>query len=229
MDIEETLLSMQEKEYKDFHKKLMPTISEDTIIGIRVPILRKFAKEIFKAKETENFLDSLPHKYYEENNLHAFLIEQINDYGYAMQKTEEFLPCIDNWATCDSFLPKIFKGNEEKLISKIRIWLTSDKPYTVRYAIGLLMKLYLDGFFKEEYMQAVAEVESDEYYVKTMQAWYFATALAKQYDTAIKYLTDKKLSVPVHNKTIQKAVESRRTTNKEYLKTLKRTEEKCNE
>lgn len=229
MNIEETLLSFRDDGYKNFHKKLMPSISEDLIIGIRVPVLRKFAKEIYGTKEAEDFVDALPHKYYEENNLHAFLLERIPDFETALAKTEAFLPHIDNWATCDSFLPGAFKKNRDKLLPSIRSWLKSDKPYTVRYAIGLLMSLYLDDCFDEEYMLSVACLKSDEYYVRMMQAWYFATALAKQYDCAVKYLTGKKLDPWVHNKTIQKAIESRRITNKEYLKTLKINGGKQNE
>lgn len=221
MNIEEKLFSMRDADYKNFHKKLVPTVSEDLIIGIRTPNLRKFAKEICGSNEAEEFLNSLPHKYCEENNLHAFLVEQIKDFDLAVEKTEEFLPYIDNWGTCDCFLPKVFKKERDRLIEKIRVWLCSEKTYTVRFAIGLLMSLYLDDFFKEEYMAAVAKIRSDEYYVKMMQAWYFATALAKQYDCAIKYLTEKRLDVWVHNKTIQKATESRRINNKEDLKTLK--------
>lgn len=228
MCIQKKLLSMQDLKYKDFHKKLMPTIPENRIIGIRIPVLRKYAKEISGTREAEDFLQSLPHKYYEENNLHAFLIEKITDYELAVKKTEEFLPYIDNWATCDSFQPKIFSKNRDRLIGKIYEWIGSEKPYTVRYAIGLLMNLYLDGWFKEEYMAMVAEIHSDEYYVKMMQAWYFATALAKQYDMALIYLTDNRLDAWVHNKSIQKAAESRRIdkNTKEYLKTLKRRESK---
>lgn len=221
MDIEKKLLSMQDIEYKNFHKKLMPTISEYSIIGIRVPELRKFAKEIYGTEEAAEFMSELPHKFYEENNLHAFLIEQIKDFDEAIRKTEEFLPYIDNWATCDGFFPKVFVKNHDKLIPKIKVWLGSDKPYTVRYAIGLLMKCFLDDDFKPEYPKMAADVKSDEYYVKMMQAWYFATAIAKQYDAVIKYFTEKKLDVWVHNKSLQKAIESRRTDNKEYLKKLK--------
>ncbi len=223
MDIEKKLLSMQDLGYKEFHKKLMPTISEDVIIGIRTPVLRAFAKEISGTKEAEDFIGSLPHKYYEENNLHAFLLEQIKDFDAAVNKCEEFLPYIDNWATCDCFLPRIFKKNTDRLAAYIKKWICSDKPYVIRYAIGLLMSLYLDDNFKPEYPDMVAGVKSDEYYVKMMQAWYFATALAKQRDSVIEYLTEKKLDVWVHNKAIQKAVESRRITDKEYLKTLKIT------
>lgn len=223
MDIQKMLLSEQDIGYKEFHKKLMPTIPEDKIIGIRIPVLRKIAKKISSSPEAEEFMNTLPHKYYEENNLHAFLIEKIKDYDEALKKTEEFLPYVDNWATCDSFSPKIFSENRDKIILKIKEWLSSDKEFTVRYAIGLLMNLFLDEDFKKEYPHLAAEVKSDEYYIKMMQAWYFATALAKQYDTAVLFLEEKRLDPWVHNKAIQKAVESRRIGDetKKYLRTLK--------
>ena len=223
MDIQKMLLSEQDIGYKEFHKKLMPTIPEDKIIGIRIPVLRKIAKEISSSPEAEEFMNTLPHKYYEENNLHAFLIEKIKDYDEALKKTEEFLPYVDNWATCDSFSPKVFSENRDKIILKIKEWLSSDKEFTVRYAIGLLMNLFLDEDFKKEYPHFAAEVKSDKYYIKMMQAWYFATALAKQYDTAILFLEEKRLDPWVHNKSIQKAVESRSIDDetKKYLRTLK--------
>jgi len=225
MNTTQKLLSLTDAKYKEFHAKLMPTIDPDLIMGVRIPVLRKFAKEFAKTDEADRFLRILPHTFYEENNLHAFTLEQIKDFDRALLETERFLPYIDNWATCDMFLPAVFKKNTDKLISKIYEWIESGKPYTVRYAIGLLMKLYLDEGFKEEYMLKVAAVKSDEYYVNMMIAWYFATALAKRYDSAIKYLTDKRLGVWVHNKTIQKAVESYRIPEeiKKYLKTLKRS------
>ena len=223
MDICRELFLLQDLKYKEFHSRLMPTIDDKTIIGIRIPMLRQFAKAVANAPEAEAFMAQLPHKYYEENNLHAFLIEQIKDYDEALRQTERFLPYIDNWATCDSFLPKIFKKNTDKLIVKINEWLKSDKTYTIRYAIGLLMSLYLDEGFKAEYAEEVSKIKSEEYYVNMMIAWYFATALAKQYDAVIPYLTEKRLDKWVHNKTIQKAIESRRILpeTKEMLKKLK--------
>ena len=203
----------------------MPTINPDTIIGIRIPVLRKFAKDFSKKDVAKDFLNQLPHKYYEENNLHAFILETIKDYKSALEKTEEFLPYIDNWATCDMFFPKVFKNHTDDLLSHIKRWLESNSVYTIRYAIGLLMKLYLDENFSPEYPELVSSIRSDEYYVNMMIAWYFATALAKQYDTAIEYLTNKKLDTWVHNKTIQKAIESYRISDetKNYLRTLKIT------
>lgn len=224
MDIEKLLLSLADEKYKEFHKKLIPTVNEDKIIGIRTPVLRKTAKEIKDSPEAKAFIDTLPHFYYEENNLHAFLVEFIKDYDKAVSETEKFLPYIDNWATCDSFLPEIFKKNKDKLIVKINEWIKSDKTYTIRYAMGLLMSLYLDDDFKTEYAGIVANVSSEEYYVIMMQAWYFATALAKQYDAVLPYFTGKKLSKDVNNKAIQKAIESRRidADTKAFLKGLKR-------
>ncbi len=224
MNIEKLLLSLADEKYKEFHKKLIPTVNEDKIIGIRTPVLRKTAKEIKDSPEAKAFIDTLPHFYYEENNLHAFLVEFIKDYDKAVSETEKFLPYIDNWATSDSFLPKIFKKNKDKLIVKINEWIKSDKTYTIRYAMGLLMSLYLDDDFKTEYAGIVANVSSEEYYVIMMQAWYFATALAKQYDAVLPYFTGKKLSKDVNNKAIQKAIESRRidADTKAFLKGLKR-------
>lgn len=223
MDIEKELFSMQDLEYKSFHGKLMPNIESDKIIGVRTPNIRKFAKKISNMSESAEFLKSLPHKYYEENNLHACLIESITDYEKALNETIRFLPYIDNWATCDMFMPKVFKKHTKELLPQIKEWIKSDKTYTVRYAQGLLMKLYLDAEFRPEYLELAVEIQSDEYYVNMMTAWYFATALAKQYETAIEYLKKKKLNKWVHNKTIQKAVESNRISveTKKYLKTLK--------
>jgi len=222
-DLQKRLFDLQDKEYKEFHQKLMPTVNPDCVIGIRTPVLRKFAKDFAKEDGAEKFLNSLPHKYYEENNLHAFLLMDEKDFDTALAKTEEFLPYIDNWATCDVFKPKVFAKNTDKLIGKIDEWIKSGKTYTVRYGTGLLMSYYLDENFKEEYAKTVSQIRSDEYYINMMTAWYFATALAKQYDFVIKYLTEKRLPRWVHNKTIQKAVESFRISpeTKEYLKTLR--------
>lgn len=225
MDIREELFALQDLQYKEFHSKLMPTVDADTIIGVRVPKLRAFAKQFAKTEEATVFMKELPHLYYEENNVHAFLIEQIKDYDTCIQELERFLPYVNNWATCDMMTPKILKKQLPELLDKIKIWMSSDHTYTVRYGIGLLMKFYLEEAFEERYLQMVAEVHSDEYYVNMMIAWYFATALAKQYEMALPYVEAQKLDVWVHNKTIQKAVESYRITpeQKTYLKTLKRT------
>ncbi len=226
MSIKDELFEMQDRGYKEFHQKLMPTVEHDRVIGIRTPRLRKFAKEAAKRENIQGFLDDLPHKYYEENNLHAFIIAEIKDYETALAETKKFLPYIDNWATCDMFTPKVFKRNTERLLPEIYEWIRSPQPYTVRYAIGLLMQLYLDDNFEERFMSLATSVRSEEYYVNMMIAWYFAAALAKQYKSAIVYLTRNRLDTWTHNKTIQKAVESNRISpeTKAYLKTLKRKE-----
>ena len=209
-DVLEQLLALRENDYQVFQAKLMPTVPPETIIGVRTPLLRKLAKELYGTPQAKAFLNSLPHKYYEENNLHAFLIEQIRDYDRALAETERFLPCIDNWATCDCFCPKVFVKHKDELILPIRRWLDSDRLYTVRYAIGMLMRHYLDEAFRPEFLAWVTGVQSEEYYINMMRAWYFATALAKQPDSAFAWLTERRLDAWTHNKTIQKAVESYR-------------------
>lgn len=222
--VQKSLFAMQDQTYRTFHARLVPTIDPDRIIGIRTPQLRAFAKAFSKLPEASVFLEELPHVYYEENNLHAFLIEQFKDFNAALAAAEAFLPYIDNWATCDSFLPKVFRHNPKPLLPKIRQWIASSKTYTVRFGIELLMKLYLDDRFQPEYLDWVAKIQSEEYYINMMIAWYFSEALAKQYDLAIAYLKQNRLDCWVHNKAIQKAMESRRISpkTKEYLKTLKR-------
>lgn len=224
MDISKKLFDMQDLNYKNFHQKLMPTVDANSVIGVRTPQLRKFAKEFAKTEDAQSFIKNLPHDYYEENNLHAFVLEQIKDFDTAIAETERFLPYIDNWATCDMFLPPVFKKNKDKLILKIKQWILSDKIYTKRYAVKLLISLYLGEDFKLEYADMVADIKADEYYVKMVVAWYFATALDKNYDDAIGYITSNCLDEWTHNKAIQKAVESRRISEetKKYLKTLKR-------
>lgn len=217
------LFELQDLSYRDFHSKLMPTVQKEKIIGVRVPKLRKFAKEFAKREEAKKFLKILPHKYYEEDNLHAFLIEQIKDFDECISALDDFLPHIDNWATCDMITPKIFRNNTEKLLPKIEEWLISDYTYQVRFAICTLMKFYLNENFDESYLSLVAKVKSNEYYINMMIAWFFATALAKQWDKAVPYIENKFLDKWTHNKAIQKALESYRITKeqKEYLKTLK--------
>lgn len=207
-EILEKLFALQDQPYQVFQSKLIPTVLPEKIIGVRTPVLRKFAKELSGTPQAEEFLAILPHEYYEENNLHAFLVEKIRDYDTALAETERFLPYIDNWATCDCFCPKIFAKHKEGLLLSIRRWLESDKIYTVRYAIGMLMRYYLDEAFRPEYLAWVEEVHSEEYYLNMMRAWYFATALAKQPDAALPWLATQRLDVWTHNKTIQKAVES---------------------
>ena len=221
-DIYAKLLSFEDKEYKTFHASLMPTINADTIIGVRVPVLRKYAKELYKSGEYRDFLNALPHRYYEENNLHAFIIS-LMPYEDFIVEIERFLPYVDNWATSDGLKPRCIKGNEQGFVKRIYAWLSSDHEYTVRFGIGMLLSYYLDDAFKEEYLLKVSKIRSEKYYINMMIAWYFATALAKKYDATIPYLLEYKLPTWVHNKTIQKAIESFRISKEQkiFLKTLK--------
>lgn len=214
---------MQDPAYRDFHSNLMPGIDKDTIIGIRTPQLRRFAKQLAQKAEAEQFLHRLPHQYYEENNLHMMLVAQIKDYESCLAEVERFLPYVDNWATCDLPAPKCFEKHKKELITVIRKWISSEKIYVVRYGIGLLLRLYLDADFDPAYLELVTAVQSEEYYVNMMIAWYLATALAKQWEETIPYLEERRLSEWVHRKTIQKAVESYRITKekKEYLRSLR--------
>lgn len=226
VEIQERLFSLQDTEYQKFQAGLIPTIDPEFIVGVRTPELRKLAKEFSKRTDITDFLADLPHKYYEENNLHGYIIEQIKDYESCVSEVNRFLPYVDNWATCDTMRPKIFakkKENKEKLLKEIDLWLASDKTYTIRFGIGMLLSFYLDEDFQPEQAEAVSAIRSDEYYVNMMIAWYFATALAKQYEIVLPYITEKRLPVWVHNKTIQKAVESYRITaeQKEFLRTLR--------
>ena len=225
--VQKDLFEMQDLKYRDFHSKLMPTVEKEKVIGVRTPKLRKYTSFFLKLSsqtEIETFMHTLPHKYYEEDNLHGFIIERIKDYEECIDALNAFLPYIDNWATCDMMNPKVLKKEPERLLGQIKRWLKAKETYVVRFAMGCLMNYYLDEYFKAECPEMVAEVQSDEYYIQMMQAWYFATALAKQYNTILPYLLEHKLSMWVHNKTIQKAVESYRIKpeQKEYLKTLKR-------
>ncbi|WP_407311762.1 DNA alkylation repair protein [Desulfosporosinus sp. SB140] len=217
------LFELQDLKYKEFACKLMPTVNPETVIGVRTPDLRKLAREFSKTPEALDFLKTLPHAYYEENNLHGFLIETIRDYDASIAAIDEFLPYIDNWATCDMISPKIFKKNLPKLYEKIKVWLISGQTYTVRFGIGILMSFYLDDDFHPEMLELVASIRSDEYYVNMMIAWYFATALAKQYKAALPYIQEQRLEKWTHNKAIQKAIESYRIGDeaKAYLRTLK--------
>jgi len=221
--LQKELFKLQDLEYKAFHSRLMPNINPDLVIGVRTPQLKKLAKQIKNTDTAKSFINNLPHKYYEENNLHAFLISQICDFDICLSKVDDFLPYIDNWATCDGLIPKCFKSNTDKLLLQIKKWILSNETYTVRFAIKMLMSYYLDDNFDIEFMNMVSSVKSDEYYVNMMIAWYFATALYKQYDSAVLFLKEKRLSKWVHNKTIQKAVESYRVSDekKTYLKSLK--------
>lgn len=222
-DIRERLSELADIEYKEFHQKLIPDVNPDMVIGVRTPVLRKTAKELRADADIHCFLSELPHMYYEENNLHAFLIEYIKDFDECILAVEKFLPYVDNWATCDMMSPKVFKKHLPELLVKIKEWIASDKIYTIRFGTGMLMKYFLDDEFLPEYNELPASVDSDEYYVNMMIAWYYATALAKQYDDTIPYIEGKRLSTWIHNKTISKAVESRRIDDRKklYLKSLK--------
>ncbi|MEG0751824.1 MAG: DNA alkylation repair protein [Oscillospiraceae bacterium] len=219
----EQLFKMQDMGYREFNARLIPAIDKSTIIGVRTPALRKFSKEFAKSANADEFLQTLPHQYYEENNLHGFLIEQSRDYGNCIAELDAFLPYVDNWETCDLICPKVFGKHLPELLEKINEWLLSEHIYTIRFGMGMLMRFYLDDQFKPKYLQLVANVHSTEYYVNMMIAWFFATAMAKQYDAAVSYIEQRKLDKWTHNKTIQKAVESYRITDeqKTYLRTLK--------
>lgn len=221
--IRETLFSLQDEKYGDFQAKLMPTIVRETVIGVRTPALRKYAKELVKEKDISYFLQDLPHQYFEENQLHAFIICEQKEYEKCMEELQLFLPYVDNWATCDQMSPKIFRKHRQELLEQIKLWIASDKTYTIRYGIGMLMIHFLDEEFDIQYAEIVAGIRSEEYYVNMMIAWYFATALAKQYETIVPYIENRKLDPWTHRKAIQKSVESYRITKeqKEYLKSLK--------
>lgn len=218
------LFAMRDEQYKQFHQRLMPTVEHERVIGVRVPALRKLAARLAGTPQAEEFLRALPHYYYEENNLHAFIIERLKSYGEAVAAVEAFLPYVDNWATCDGFSPKVFGSHRQELLGHIRRWLASQQTYTVRYGIGQLMRWYLDESFEPEYLAWVAGVQSGEYYVNMIRAWYFATALAKQPQAAWPWLEQNRLDVWTHNKTIQKAVESYRISaqDKQRLRALRR-------
>lgn len=202
--VQKQLFELQDLQYRDFQAKLLPTIEKETVIGVRMPVLRKFAKGYGKTEEAKEFLKILPHQYYDENNLHGLLIEQIKDYDRCLAELERFLPYIDNWATCDMLAVKVVKNHLDLFIEEICHWMKSDRTYTIRFGIGMLMRYYLGDEFRIEYPRKVALVQSDEYYVNMMRAWYFATALAKQPDAALPWLTERRLDVWTHNKTIQK-------------------------
>lgn len=221
-EIEARLMELKDEKYKEFHCKLMPGYDMDRVIGVRMPQLRVLAKEITRDGADE-FIASLPHYYYEENNLHGLIICRIKDYDEAIERLDEFLPSVDNWATCDLLKPAAFKKNRDRAITDINRWIASDDVYTIRFGIGMLMTFFLDEEFMPEYLDIVASVESDEYYINMMRAWYFATALAKQYDAAVPYIESGKLDKWTHNKTIQKAIESYRIPEevKQYLRGLK--------
>ena len=224
MNFTEELFTLQDSSYGDFQAKLTPGIPREKFIGVRVPEVRKLAKRLAKEPGTASFLADLPHKYYDENMLHALLLSEMKDYEACVAAVDRFLPYVDNWAVCDILSPKIFRRNKPALLKKIREWSASEKTYTCRFGIEMLMSHFLDDDFKPEYLEIPAAVRSEEYYVRMMVAWFFATALAKQWDAAVKYVEEGRLDTWTHNKTIQKARESFRITpeQKEYLQSLKR-------
>ena len=220
MTVYEQLLKVKDDKYKEFQAKLVPNIDPDTILGVKTPEMRQIAKDIFNSKEKDAFLKDLPHKYYEENLVHFFIISMIKDFDECIREVETFLPYVDCWPVSDQATPRSFKKNHAKLLPYIKKWIKSKHLYTSRFGIRMLMNEFLGDEFKDEYAKLVASVKSDEYYLKMMVAWYFATALAKNYDETIKYIEERKLDDWVLKKTIQKAVESYRVTDehKEYLK-----------
>jgi 3-methyladenine DNA glycosylase AlkD len=221
--IRKTLFSLQDTKYGDFQAKLIPTIGRETVIGVRTPELKSIAKDILKDGNYKGFLEELPHRYFEENQLHAFIISGIKDLNECMEDLETFLPYVDNWATCDQMSPKIFRKHKDLLLTHIIEWIDSEKTYTVRFGVGMLMEHFLDDDFDPLYPEMVAKLRSEEYYVNMMIAWYFATALAKQYESILPFIEEKRLDDWTHNKAIQKSLESRRITEEQklYLKSLK--------
>ena len=223
MDIISKLFDIQDKKYLDFQSKLIPNIDKDSIIGVRSPYLKKIAKDMYKSDTYKLFLDELPHKYFEENQLHSFIISEIKDYNDCVSLINKFLPYVDNWATCDQLNPKCLKKDLDNLIIEIKKWIKSSDTYTIRFGIITLMRYFLDDKFDKSYLKLVSNIKSSEYYVNMMISWFFATALAKQYDSTIYIIENKILDDWIHNKTIQKCVESNRISlnKKEYLKSMK--------
>ena len=222
-EIVERLNALRDVKYRDFQMGLIPGVPSEAFIGVRTPALRAFAKELSKRPDVDDFLRATPHRTFDENQLHAFIVSGMKDYEHCVAAVSAFLPFVDNWATCDQMSPKVFKKHKPELSDEIGKWLTSDHTYTVRFAVGMLMEHFLDGDFAPAYPEMVAALRSDEYYINMMIAWYFATALAKQWDAALPYIEGKRLAPWTHNKAIQKAIESNRIPpeRKEYLRTLK--------
>lgn len=223
-EIKTRLFELQDLSYRDFQSKLIPTVDKGLVIGVRTPALRVLAKEHAKRGDISEFISELPHKYFDEYQLHAFIISLTKDFDDCVGEVDRFLPFVDNWATCDQLSPKVFKKHKDELLSCIYRWLESGETYTVRFAVKMLMEHFLDQDFDSKYPELVAKIRSDEYYVNMMSAWYFATALAKQYDRILPFIEKNRLDKWTHNKAVQKAVESRRVSDsqKKYLKTLKR-------
>lgn len=222
-DIRAALFAAPDLKYRDFQAKLIPNLAGDTMIGVRTPELRKMARQLAKRPDVGDFLKDLPHRYFDENQIHAFILSDMKDYDRCIEEVNLFLPFVDNWATCDQMSPKVFKKHRPELLTQIRQWIRSRHTYTVRFGIGMLLQHYLDEDFDPDYPALVGGIHSEEYYINMMIAWYFATALAKQYEAVIPWLEEKRLELWVHNKTIQKAIESYRISaeQKAYLRTLK--------
>ena len=223
VDITAQLFALQDKAYADFQSKLLPTIPRETVIGVRTPGLRKMAKQICKTPAAQEFLHSLPHRYFDENQLHAFILSEEKDFDRCLEELAQFLPYVDNWATCDQLSPRCFKKHTQELLPHICKWTKSKQIYTIRFGMGMLMRYYMDEAFRPEYLEWVASIKSDEYYIRMMQAWFFATALAKQWDATLPYIEQRRLHPWTHNKSIQKAIESYRITDeqKEILRVLR--------
>ena len=217
------LFRLQDIKYRDFQSKLIPTVDPKSVIGVRTPALRKLAKQLSGDADISGFLNLLPHRYFDENQLHAFILSEIKDFPSCLAAVERFLPYVDNWATCDQMSPKVFRKHRTELLEAVKRWVGSDQAYSIRFGIGMLMQHFLDEDYAPEYPELVAGLRSEEYYVRMMIAWYFATALAKQYDGVLPYIEQQRLDVWTHNKAIQKAVESYRITpeQKDYLRSLK--------
>ena len=222
-EIVSELFRLRDADYARMQKKIIPTVDENRMIGVRTPVLRTLAKNLYGDRETEAFLRSLPHTYFDEDQLHAFVISLEKDFDRCMARVEKFLPYVDNWATCDQLSPKAFRKEPDQLLPHIHEWIHSDRTYTVRFGVGMLMQHFLGDGFSTEYASMVAQIRSDEYYINMMRAWYFATALAKQYDAVLPFLTERRLDDWTHNKAIQKALESYRIASeqKDYLRMLK--------
>ena len=216
------LFSLRDEEYAAFQAKLLPGIDRDKILGVRTPALRALAKELDKTGGASPFLDALPHEYFEENQLHAFLISLIKDFDECVRALDRFLPCVDNWATCDQMSPAVFAKNRLRLLPHTDRWLLSPNPYGVRFAVGMLLRHFLDEEFDPSQLETVSRVNCGEYYVSTMVAWYFATALAKQYEAALPFLENRALDPKTHERAIRKALESFRIPEerKAHLRTL---------
>ena len=227
-EIREELDRLQDVKYREMQVRIIPTVKPESIIGVRTPALRQLAKQLGQREDVRDFLEDLPHRYFEENQLHAFIVSGMKDYAECLQALNRFLPYMDNWATCDQTSPRVFRKHRKELLKEIRKWIGSEETYMVRFGIGMLMEHYLDEDFDPAYPELAAAVRSEEYYVNMMTAWYFATALAKQYDAVLPYIEDRRLDDWTHNKAIQKAIESYRITpeQKTYLRTLKAKRER---